>query len=401
MRKRIETIGLLGALGALVAYSWWRIASWTHFLAASAYGHRSDFAEYYLTSSIGQRFGWHSLYSPAARDAVARTIPAPPVKNFPIDFPPAVGWLVRPFTGLSVDSAYWIWVPGLVVAYVMAWWLLTEGPFLRRLVLLVAPLGLFPVVFGFTLGQLVGFEVLGVAVAYVCLARKWDFAAGLALSPLLLHPQCLLLVPVILVPLERWRAVLGFVATAAVQAVLSAAFLGVSGVRAFLHEVNYVHAHRIEIWTTLSFPLAVHNRGASDVATISVVVAVVVAARRNRGDIRAAFAAAIIGSLLVAPFIHIQDEMSLVMAGWLLVAGRRHLATFWIPMAGFCLLALDVPSTRHSWGYAVMAMEVVWLLAVLVQQHAPVQRAGQHFAPPRAQKPNFSGAVLEPVGADF
>ena len=400
MRRRAESIGLLGAAAALTAYGWWRIGEWKHFLAASAYGHRSDFAEYYLTASIGQRFGWRSLYSASARDAVAKSFSAPPVKNFPIDFPPTVGWLVRPFTGLRIDAAYWIWLPALMVAYGVVWWLLTDGSLLKRVVLLVAPLTLFPVVFAFTLGQLVGFELLGVAVAYACLSRRRDFWAGLALSPLLLHPQCLLLVPLILVPLERWRAVLGFVASAAVQGLVSVAVLGGSGVRAFLHEVNYVHAHRIEIWTTLSFPLAVHNPVVSYAATFLVVLTVITVARRNRGDIRAAFAAAVVGSLLIAPFIHIQDEMSLAVAAWLVLSDKIRLTTAGFAVAAFGLMAFDGPPTSHSWGYLVMIMEVVWLLALLRERHDSRAAEGRHFVGSMGGRPDPAPAILEPVGSE-
>ena len=368
--------GSIGLLGALLAYGWYRVAEWTHFLSGHAYGHRSDFAEYYLTASIGERFGWRALYSSSARDAVAKTFSAPPVKNFPIDFPPAVGWAVRPFTSLSIDAAYWIWVPALVTAYLVTWWLVTDGSVLERVVLLVAPLTLFPVVFGYTLGQMVGFELLGVAVAFACLDRQWDFWAGLALSPMLLHPQCLLLVPLILVPLRRWRAVLGFVLSAAVQGGLTVAVLGASGIRAFLHEVNYVHAHRIEIWTTLSIPLAVHVRVLSDLGTLAVVVAVIVVAGWNRGDLRTAFAAAIVGSLLIAPFIHVQDEMSLVIAGWLLLSRRYNWRDLVFSLTAFGVLAFDGPSTKFSWGYLVMGVESIWLVVLLLKSFEPV---GAHY----------------------
>lgn len=380
LTTRAGSIGLLGTIGALLAYGGYRVAEWTHFLAGHAYGHRSDFAEYYLTASIGERFGWSAIYSSSARDAVVKTFSAPPMKNFPIDFPPSVGWVVRPFTALSIDGAYWIWFTALMVAYVITWWLVTDGSLLKRLVLLVAPLTLFPVVFGYTLGQVVGFELLGVAVAFVCLGRKWDFWAGLALSPMLLHPQCLLLVPLVLLPLRRWRAVVGFVLSAAVQGGLMVAVLGASGVHAFVHQVNYVHAHRIEIWTTLSIPLAVHVPAASVAGIVAVVVAVVVVAGSNRDDPRTAFAAAIIGSLLVAPFIHAQDEMSLVVAGWLLLAGRFRWETSVLASVAFGVMAFAGPSTKFFWGYVVMGMESIWLIALLVQSLSPV---GAHFFPER------------------
>lgn len=393
-------MGLLGAVGALIGYGCYRVVDWTPALTGRAYGHRSDFAEYYLTASIGERFGWRSLYSSQARDAVASTFSAPPIKRFPIDFPPAIGWLVRPFTALGLNAAYWIWLVALIVAYVVTWRLLTEGSWLKRVVLLVAPLTLFPVVFGFTLGQVVGFELLGVAIAYACLSRQWDFWAGLALSPLLLHPQCFLLVPIILVPLQRWRAAAGFLASAALQGLFTVAVLGESGVRAFLHQVHYVHEHRIEIWPTLSVPFAVHNRVAADAATASVVLLVIVVARWNRRDVRTAFAAAIVGSLLIAPFIHIQDEMSLVVAGWLLLGGRRRLAGFYLPLAAGCLMAFEVPSTGFSWGYLLMGVEAAWLISLLLPGPDPAEREGKHFARPHGHRIEPTMPILEPVGSN-
>jgi hypothetical protein len=398
--RRPESIGLLGLIGALVAYGSYRIVEWAHFLSAHASGHRSDFAEYYLTASIGQRFGWSALYSDPARVEVANTI-RPPIKAFPIDVPPMVGWVVRPFTELSLDTAYWIWVSGLIAAFLATWWLVTGGPFLHRLVFLIAPLTLFPVAFGITLGQVVGFELLGVAVCYACLSRHWDVWAGLALSPLLLHPQCFLLVPLILVPLGRWRAVLGFIVAAAVQSVLSLAVLGTPGVRSLLHALNYVQAHRIDIWTTLSVPLAVHNRVVSDGGSAVIVVAVLFVARWNRGDIRTALGASVIGSLLVAPFIHIQDEMSIVIAAWLLLAGRRSAPNLLWSVTAFGVMAVDVPSTKFSWGYLLMGLEGVWLATLLIQSLGRPRWAGKHFARSGRPRPDLSLVDVEPVGAHY
>ncbi len=129
--------------------------------------------------------------------------------------PPLMAWLVQPVAGLSL-SAYTalsvlVEAAALLVGLVMAQRLLAgsvELPVhpLVVAVALVAPLpGLETLVFA----QWVGLMLVALLGAYFLMRAHHGFAAGLALSLLLVKPQDIWLVPIVLIAARAWPVLRG------------------------------------------------------------------------------------------------------------------------------------------------------------------------------------------------
>jgi hypothetical protein len=129
--------------------------------------------------------------------------------------PPLMAWLVQPVAGLSL-SAYTalsvlVEAAALLVGLVMARRLLAGSvdlpvPPMVVAVALVAPLpGLETLVFA----QWVGLMLVALLGAYFLVRANHGFAAGLALSLLLVKPQDIWLVPIVLIAARAWPVLRG------------------------------------------------------------------------------------------------------------------------------------------------------------------------------------------------
>jgi hypothetical protein len=129
--------------------------------------------------------------------------------------PPLMAWLVQPVAGLSL-SAYTalsvlVEAAALLIGLVMAQRLLAGSVELRVhplvvAVALVAPLpGLETLVFA----QWVGLMLVALLGAYFLMRANHGFAAGLALSLLLVKPQDIWLVPIVLIAARAWPVLRG------------------------------------------------------------------------------------------------------------------------------------------------------------------------------------------------
>jgi hypothetical protein len=136
--------------------------------------------------------------------------------------PPLMAWLVQPVAGMSL-SAYTLLsvvveLAALIVGIFMAQRLLAGSINLRlRLavvaIALVAPLpGLETLLFA----QWVGLMLVALLGAYLLMRANHGFAAGLALSVLLVKPQDIWLVPIVLIVARAWPTLLGLAAGAGV-----------------------------------------------------------------------------------------------------------------------------------------------------------------------------------------
>lgn len=348
---------------AAVGYVVWRVHQWQQFLALHAAKGRSDFALYYLQAKVGRSQGWSHVYDLTAQTAVYRTI-SPPLKTFPIIDTPPVGWLAAPFTLLRVDTAWVVWVSIVAGCYVLAWALIASGKFEARLAVLIMSLGLFPTVFEITLGQVVPLQILGFAAAFVLMSRNHDIAAGVCLAGIALHPQGWLLIPAALLVLSRWKVLTALCGTVAILSLASVLNLGVHGTRAFIHRISYANHHPdvFEVWKTLTIPAVAHSAEWTVILDGLVIGIVVATAWRARGgDLRLPLVAALIGSLLIAPYEHINDLILLTVAAWLLCGLRPTLQGALLAVASVALLAYNIPTTGNRWGYLVILAEGVWL----------------------------------------
>ena len=367
MRSRISPALRLLVLVLGVAWTGW--FAWNNLLHWLAYGQHdlghTDFALYYAFSRIGLLHGWGNLYDLNAQRDVYRSMPG--TWWFPLPYAPPMAWLTAPFTALPLAPAYWVWSGVLAAAFVACWWLATPSDPMLRVICLTAGLSPYLSLLGLELGQVVVLQLLAVAGAVRLLTGNRPVLAGLSLVLLDIHPQSFYLVPVALLLFGARRAVLSWAAASAVLIAVAGATLGLHGVEQYFHRLVLAVRSPVEFYVSfpVDLPLMIHNRWLRvAVMTVLASLALFTAWRERNNRIEIALAAGLIGSVLVTPFIHLDDLMVLVLAGWLTLRRRLAPAYSWLLAAGAAVaVLLDVDRLRH-YGWLIVAFEVVWLVTL-------------------------------------
>jgi hypothetical protein len=272
---------------------------------------------------------------------------------------PPVTWLAMPLTAVPFRAAHAVWLTALLAAVGWAWWMGAGGGRLERglqLLLLVAAL---PFLLAVQLAQ-VSLLVDALLVAHWRLLRD-DRAvlAGVALGLAFVKPQDVSLVPLALLLAGRWRAALGCAATVAALAAAVAVTLGPAGLDAWArsvdHELRFDFATRHTLWAHLPGWLpAAPARGL--VAALALAPALLAGRRRPA----VALAGAVVGSLLVTPYLNAQDLVALIVVAWLVLReeGSPRLRTAALLSYPAVALALVVP------GAPQLAVELAWLVGL-------------------------------------
>src|SRR5437879_3912067 len=110
-----------------------------------------DFSDFYFAARTGLAHGWAQMYNTAVS---MPALYAATGNWFPFQHSPVLAWLLVPLSQLPYALALSIWNGFLFGCYVVCWRLCAPGSRERRLLLLVAGLGLYPVVLGLALGRL-------------------------------------------------------------------------------------------------------------------------------------------------------------------------------------------------------------------------------------------------------
>jgi Glycosyltransferase family 87 len=223
-----------------------------------------DFTIFYSSGSILAQGLGHQLYDEATQYRVQQQFAAGvSIRQGPLPYnhPPFEALAFVPFSFLSYPVAYCLWnlfnliflgtilfvlrpaLPGLSSVPVVAW--------------LFIWVAFFPVFFALLQGQDVLLLVLLFSAVYVLLRKNSDIAAGccLALGLFRFH----LIVPLLLVLLwqKRGKAILGFLSTAAVLALISIAIVGWQGALSYPGQVLQME-RAMELHQTI-FPLRMAN----------------------------------------------------------------------------------------------------------------------------------------------
>jgi hypothetical protein len=348
------------------------VPAWQYLSAWLAYGRdqlfRTDFALYYVFSRIGTTYGWNRLYDLTAQRQVYDA--TGPIWWFPLPYTPPMGWLTAPLTLLPLQTAYWVWALIVALAYLGAWWLASPREVALRVLTLIAPLGLYLVWLGLSLGQVLSLQMLSVAGCYWLLKRGRDVWAGLALLGVVVHPQGFFLVPLVVLATGRWKAFVSFAAGSAVIGSAAVLTLRRAGLRAFVSRLQEAQANPdaffVPHWINLPSLLGAHPHLAIGVQACLVAI-VLLAAWRSRGTgFEVPLAMGLIGSVLVTSFIHLDDLMVLVVAAWLTL--RRwpdiRVVVLLAVAYGVALLQTNVGTMHYGW--LMVGMELTWLLALAV-----------------------------------
>jgi hypothetical protein len=249
----------------------------------------------------------------------------------------------------------------MLTALVLGWYLLSPGDRPLRGVQLAMLFLPYPVALGLWMGQIVSFQVAAIAFCYVLLRRGRDRSAGMVLAAIALKPQGLFLVPFALLIAGKRRVFLSWLACMAAIGLVVLAFIGANGAMAYAQRILYAQAHPQEFWVNWSYTLLRRFEGGTKILVqLTVAAAAMLASFRNRKSTELVIAAGILGSLLVTPFVHLDDFVLLFPAAWLVLRASPSVWTAVFLLLGYGALYL-CGRDEHVWARWVLLFECLWL----------------------------------------
>lgn len=368
-RSSLERLALVVVIGLAINQVRIALESWGIVLWRPGY---ADFGNYYLYANVGLHQGWSHLYDLAAqRQEWLRLGGADVIPWFPIIYPPPLAWLAVPFTLLPLPVAYACWTALLTACVIVAWRLVVPtGSRLTRWTALAATLAVMPVLYALLLGQILILELAVIAAVWWLVSRGHEVLAGILLTVLVFKPQVAFLIPVALLVIGRWRTVAVWLAGSALIAVIALWTTGIDGLRDYASRVSDAASTPPQFFVPTQFTLAgPFGHGLLTVAIAGLLVALTIAAvYRHRGEAPAVpIACALIGSMLVTPYLHQQDLATLLLAGGIAVQGRLDQWQVRVLIAGYSLmLAISYwgfGSLGPILGALLLVSEAIFLLA--------------------------------------
>jgi hypothetical protein len=223
-------------------------------------------------------------------------------------------------------------------------------------------------------GQVVPLVAAGVVIAWRLLRVDRDLAAGIALSLMFLKPNTAILVPFALLIAGRYRAVAAWLAAGAVLFLIAFLLLGMHGLSAYITQLRAPLPGGADA-LTLKGAL-----GATGIVAFALRVLIVglvlVTVFRLRSTICLVVPVAIIGSLIVSPYLHASDLGLLAAASWMIweerpgLAWRAALAAGWILASPF-LFQHGLSPGLNRWPF----LEFTLLMAIVVVAWRPLTGA--------------------------
>ena len=331
----------------------------------------SDFGSYYLYAQVGLHQGWNHLYDLAAQRQEWLRYGGPDVIPwFPMIYPPPLAWLVMPFTVLPLPAALGCWIALLVGLTLIAWRLVAPGRSrLARWTALAAMLAVFPVAYGIILGQVLILELAAIAAAWWLLARGREIPAGVLLLALVFKPQVAILLPVVLLLVGRWRTLLVWGAGLALMAGVAVATTGLNGLHEYAIRLFSAAAVEPQFLVPTQFTLAGtlgHGLVTIVVSASFALLALAAAWRQRATGVAVPLACALVGSMLITPYLHWQDLATLLLAGGIALHGPLDRPSRLILAAGYGVLLASFYWGAGFIGLLLLAGEAAFLLVVLV-----------------------------------
>ncbi len=341
-----------------------RWAGWTPLLRPGY----TDFGSYYVYARMGLHAGWHTLYDLAVQRQEWLAMGGPDVVPwYPMIYPPPLAWLVAPFALLPFPLAVSLWGALIVALFLLMWKLTVPGGWLHRGTYLAAALGLFPVIFGLLLAQVIIVVLAAVVVSWWLLSNRRDVLAGLVLVVLVIKPQVAFLVPFALLASGRVRTFATWALGTAGVSAAAVLSIGGDGLGQYVARLAEAAAAKPEfvVFPGISIPLLVGHGFVAFGLQLAVAALAIRVAHRWRGEgPEVPVIAGLLGSILVAPYLHLQDLTVLVVAVWISVG--LHLSGWrrWLPMGGYLLMvawSFDLGRADYLFSAALLLLEIVWL----------------------------------------
>jgi hypothetical protein len=324
-----------------------------------------DFHTYLAAAIVGLQQGWPHIYDQALVAAQQKQL-VPNQFSQPFLSPPVDAWLVTPLTLVPYSIAYQVWAvfTFAALALALAWSGVSAG--ISRWVGVVGALSPWWVMHAVAVGQVVPVVAAATVVAWRLLRDDRQIAAGLLLAVIFLKPNTAILVPFALLVAGRYRAFAAWVAAGAAVALVVAVVLGSHGVTAYLDQLRAPLPGGADLLTLKG---AVGATGVVAFALRLLIVAIVMAAAfKLRSSPGLVFPAAIVGSLVISPYLHASDLCLFSAAAWMVweelpvPLWRATLIAGWVLSSPFLVFAGHSPDlNRLPWlEYALLLSLVVF-----------------------------------------
>jgi len=340
-----------------------------------------DFHTYVAASEVVLERGWSHVYDTGLVGIEQKEL-APGLVAQPYLSPPTVALLTIPLVRLPMDVAYVIWALVLFGAFAgaLAWAGVSKG--LSRWIAVVGALAPWWVMHAINVGQVVPLVAAATVVAWRLLRDRRDVLAGVALAAILLKPNTAILVPIALLPAWRLRAFGTWTAIAAGVFVLSAVAVGPQGISEYITQLRGPLPKGADDLTLYGALAA--TGGFAALIRVVIVAAVMGAAYKLRHSPGMVIPIAIVGSLVISPYLHASDLCMLAAAGWMVWEERTSwalripLAAVWVLASPYLYLRGQSPHLRQ-WPW----LELALLLALLIAAWLPLTA----WAGPRRRAP--------------
>ena len=333
-----------------------------------------DFNTYLAAAKVGLQQGWSDVYDQGFV-MVEQQLLLPGVRLQPFISPPMVAFIVAPLTSLPYDTAYVVWAVVMFGAFAAALALSGVSRGLARWIAVVGALAPWWVMHAVNVGQVVPLVAAGMVVGWRLLRDRRDVLAGIAFAAMLFKPNTALLVPVVLLFMARYRAFAAWAACCVLALIAVVLVLGPTGVSDYVNQLRGPWPSGADKVTLYGATEATGLVAAA--LRIAIVGAVLASAYRLRQSPGLVIPLAIIGSLLVSPYLHGADLCMLAAAGWMMWEERRSigwralLVLAWIIASPFLYLRGDSPElTQWPW------LEAVLLIALLAVAWRPLTAWG-------------------------
>ncbi|HVC75582.1 MAG TPA: glycosyltransferase family 87 protein [Candidatus Micrarchaeaceae archaeon] len=293
-----------------------------------------DYHTYKAAAVVGLTQGWSNIYDQSLVAAAQIKLDPGEVAQ-PFLSPPTVAWLVAPLVALPYSASYYLWAALVLAAYIaaLAWAVPSRG--LTRWILVAAAVAPWWVLEAIRVGQVVPLVAVGMAISWRFLRENRNFAAGLALSLLLLKPNTAFLVPLAVLAAGRVRALAALTAVGAVLALAAFVTVGTTGAFDYWSQLTGSLPTGAD---ALTLERALNLRGVALTALrVVIVVAVLFAAFRLRRSPGLVLVVGILGSLVAVPYLHASDLCLLAVAS-VIVWEERPVLAWRVPIAAGWLL---------------------------------------------------------------
>ncbi len=336
-----------------------------------------DFHTYLAAAQVGLRDGWANLYDQGLVAVQQRAI-SPPESGWrpaqiaqPFLSPPTVAFLTAPLAGLPLNVAYVVWAFFIFAAFALAlaWAGVSTG--WARWIAVIGALTPWFVMHAVNVGQVVPLVAAGTVVGWRLLRDRRDVLAGLAFVTILLKPNTAVLVPIALLFAWRVRAFATWLAGAVAVMLAVVLTMGVDGVSAYLTQLQEPLPTGAD---NLTLHGALYATGTfALLLRVLIVGAVLAAAYKLRSSPGLVVPLAIVGSLIVAPYLHGSDLCLLAAAAWMVweerpaMSWRVPLAIGWVLASPYLYLKGFSPELK-LWPW----LEIALLLAMVIAAWWPL-----------------------------